>query len=99
MDCELPYPSDLMAAQWAMIEPLLQQRNPKDKAERPSSRAFQGITFKPVPHGRSLERNGLESRAIDSKKAILSCFSLIQTHLTFQSYSSCESGRNPRCGH
>jgi hypothetical protein len=34
-----------MAAQWALIEPLLQQRNPKDKAERPSSRAFQGITL------------------------------------------------------
>jgi hypothetical protein len=51
VDCELPYPSDLMAAQWAMIEPLLQQRNPKDKAERPSSRAFQGITFEPVGTG------------------------------------------------
>jgi hypothetical protein len=100
VDCELPYPSDLMAAQWALIEPLLQQRNPKDKAERPSSRAFQGITFKPVPHGRSLERSELESRAIDSaKKDILSRFSLIQTHLTFHSYSSCESGRSPRCGH
>jgi hypothetical protein len=36
-----------------------------------------GITFKPVPHGRSLERSGLESRAIDSaNKAILSRFLL-----------------------
>jgi hypothetical protein len=40
-----------MAAHWALIEPLLQQRNSKDKAERPSSRAFQGITFNPFRTG------------------------------------------------
>jgi transposase len=42
---ELPYPSDLMAAQWALIEPLLPAPKPKGRKRRVDLRKITNAIF------------------------------------------------------